>query len=320
MKILIIGGNRFFGRRLVNRLASSGHDLTILNRGNLSDQSEGKVRRLKFDRAFLGQLHKKELADSAHSRAISNSIMTDDFRQAQEVLLNEQWDVIYDQVCYEAHEAKGACDLFKNKTKKYIFLSSQSVYDLGSEIEESSFQTQSHHFESVADRFLNYSEAKRQCETTFARNASFDVVSVRFPMMVGIDDYTERFKFHVVRILKNLPIFFPNLEAKISLLDSKDGADFLFALKDTQFSGPINFASTLPLRLSDMVVEIENLAGKKMLLGSIDHPLARSPYGAEQNWWMSTKKANAMGFTARPITEWFKTLAQHYIQLEKEVS
>lgn len=37
MRILIIGGNRFFGKKLASRL-SSDHDLYLLNRGNLDDE------------------------------------------------------------------------------------------------------------------------------------------------------------------------------------------------------------------------------------------------------------------------------------------
>jgi nucleoside-diphosphate-sugar epimerase len=35
MDILVIGGNRFFGKKLCQRLVSGGHRLSILNRGSL---------------------------------------------------------------------------------------------------------------------------------------------------------------------------------------------------------------------------------------------------------------------------------------------
>ena len=32
-KILVLGGTRFFGRKLVERLLKEGHDVTIMTRG-----------------------------------------------------------------------------------------------------------------------------------------------------------------------------------------------------------------------------------------------------------------------------------------------
>ncbi|MBK9322335.1 MAG: NAD-dependent epimerase/dehydratase family protein [Bdellovibrionaceae bacterium] len=50
MKVLVIGGNRFFGRHLVEQLLEDGADVTILNRRNLNDRFGYQVQRLKADR------------------------------------------------------------------------------------------------------------------------------------------------------------------------------------------------------------------------------------------------------------------------------
>lgn len=50
MNVLVIGGNRFFGRHLVDLLLKEGIGVTLLNRGNLDDRFGEQIRRLKSDR------------------------------------------------------------------------------------------------------------------------------------------------------------------------------------------------------------------------------------------------------------------------------
>ncbi len=50
MKVLVIGGTRFVGLRLVRLLASKGHDITLLNRGKTEAQLPPGLKRLYADR------------------------------------------------------------------------------------------------------------------------------------------------------------------------------------------------------------------------------------------------------------------------------
>lgn len=45
-KILVLGGTRFFGKRLVNRLVANGDAVTILTRGQHQDPFGGPFRGL----------------------------------------------------------------------------------------------------------------------------------------------------------------------------------------------------------------------------------------------------------------------------------
>jgi nucleoside-diphosphate-sugar epimerase len=82
MKALIVGGNRFFGKKLAQQLVEAGHEVTLLNRGNIDDGLVSQVSRLKCDRQ-----------DRAGLRTAKG---------------NSEWDVIIDQVCFSAKDAKGA--------------------------------------------------------------------------------------------------------------------------------------------------------------------------------------------------------------------
>jgi 2'-hydroxyisoflavone reductase len=56
MKILVIGGTLFIGRRLVQTLLKQGHELTVLHRKAGHDLGR-KVGNLQADRNDLDQMH-----------------------------------------------------------------------------------------------------------------------------------------------------------------------------------------------------------------------------------------------------------------------
>ena len=50
MKILVVGGTRFFGIPMVNALLADEHDVTVATRGNTQAEFIGEVRSVVFDR------------------------------------------------------------------------------------------------------------------------------------------------------------------------------------------------------------------------------------------------------------------------------
>mgnify|MGYP002321514553 FL=1 len=50
MKILVVGGTRFFGIHMVEELLKNGHEVTIATRGNAKDDFGHKVQRLVLER------------------------------------------------------------------------------------------------------------------------------------------------------------------------------------------------------------------------------------------------------------------------------
>ena len=49
MKILVIGGTRFFGVHMVRELLAKGHDVTIATRGLTPDEFGDTVKRIVLD-------------------------------------------------------------------------------------------------------------------------------------------------------------------------------------------------------------------------------------------------------------------------------
>ena len=50
MKILVIGGTRFFGVPMVKKLIADGHEVTLATRGQHKDTFGGEVKRIVMDK------------------------------------------------------------------------------------------------------------------------------------------------------------------------------------------------------------------------------------------------------------------------------
>lgn len=286
--ILVIGGNRFFGKRLIGKLIANGDQVTVLNRGNLDDGFGNKVERIVCDR--------------------------DDVQKLKSSVQNKNWDIVYDQVCFDAHQAKAAVEIFSKITKKYIFTSTVSVYGQQGNLHESDFNPKIHKYDKTLTREEDYGEAKRQCEAVFFAQDLMPVVAARFPMVVGPDDYTERLKFYVDKVKNGESIYFPNVDAKMAFIHAQDVAAGLFLIGYNDFTGPMNLASKNPMRLREVVRTIEQVVGKNAFLrAEAQSADEMSPYGIEHDWYVNVDLAISLGFKPSEISEWLAAVVKSYL-------
>ena len=286
--ILVIGGNRFFGKRLIEKLLKQGDQVTVLNRGQLDDGFGDRITRIVCDR--------------------------DDVEKLKKSVQHNTWNLVYDQVCYDGHQAKAACEFFSQITEKYIFTSTQSVYAYGENLSEGVYSPKIHKYDKTLLASEDYGEAKRQCEAVFFSQNQMPIIAVRFPMVVGPDDYTERLKFYVDKIKNSESVYFPNTDARMSLIHSDDAAEGLLFLGNSTFTGSINLASREPLRIKDLIATIEHEVGHKAIVQNTPkNSDEKSPYGLPQDWFMNMNLANSIGFTAKPIQSWLADVVKSYL-------
>ena len=101
-KILIFGGTQFIGRRLVELLLENGeYDLTLFNRGKSMPDLFPNVKKILGNRR------------------------NEDINQ----LKDGEWDVVIDVSNYHPYPLQRAVDILKDKVKRYIYISTVSVYD-----------------------------------------------------------------------------------------------------------------------------------------------------------------------------------------------
>ncbi|MGV3488247.1 MAG: NAD-dependent epimerase/dehydratase family protein [Tuberibacillus sp.] len=282
-KALVLGGTRFFGKRLVESLLDEGVDVTIATRGETKDPFGSEVNRVIYDRENLDSF-KYAFKDSA-------------------------WDVVYDQICYASQDAMDAIEVFEGKTDKYIMTSSNAVYEMKEAAsKEDDFNPYQHAMVPGSRNHFTYAEGKRQAEAAFYQNASFLVVSVRFPFVMGVNDYTKRLNFHIERNLKGEPIGFSNLKAKANFILETEAGKFLARAGQIDIAGPVNACSENGISMEELVSYIENATGKKSIITDVPENGNRSPYDILGNWIMNNEKARIWGYEFQNPKQWLPEL------------
>lgn len=267
-EVLLLGGNHYFGKKLAELLLDDGHSLTLVNRGNRDDGLGDRIKRIHCDRNDLAVFKSK---------------------------INKSYDIVFDNCCYDYHQAKGACEVFAGKVQKYIFTSSLSVYELEADLGEDQFMASGHEIEKFEDAWSDYAEAKRQAELAFSEYAQFPVTSVRFPIVLDSKDATKRLQWHVKKIAEEEPIYFDNLEARMSFISADDAAKSLAALGSSELEGSINVASPKPIKLKELVETIEKVTGKSIHLSDEKSEERLSPYNIPSDWYMNCEKLGSHG-------------------------
>lgn len=284
-KVLVLGGTRFFGKKLVERFIQQQAEVTIVTRGLAADAFGDAVKRLQVDRT-----------DAEALRAALGS---------------EEFDLVYDNICYGPETAEEAVKLFEHRTGKYIVTSSVSVYPFGEPRKtEAAFDPYSYALPDPAQETIDYAEGKRLVEAVLLQQASFPVTAVRFPIVLGHDDYTRRLHFHVEHVQNGKPIGIPNPEAAMSFIDADEAADFLLWLGQSSLTGPINACSNGEISPGTIISLIERVTGKEavVLSGVEAEGGNQSPFGIPESWYFDTTKAQTAGFTFRQLNEWMPKL------------
>ncbi len=281
--ILILGGTRFFGRKLVKLLIENENNVTIVTRGHSGNPFGNKVEHIIADRS-----NKNELAKKVEGRF---------------------FDVVYDNICYSPNEAYEFCEVFNGKINKLVFTSSLATYTAdGKEKSEQDFDP--YHYEIImGDRDdFDYGEGKRQSEAVFFKYAEFPVVAVRFPIVMGEDDYTRRLHFHVERIANEEPIGFKNMSAEMSFIQATEAAQFLKWAGIKEIEGPYNATANGRITLSELIHLIEEETSKSAKISLDGNNEIRSPYAIPASWYMSNRKATESGYKFSNINDWLKPL------------
>ncbi len=101
LKVLFIGGTGNISSAVSSYCVNKGVDLYLLNRGNRKNNLDG-AKLLTAD--------------------------VNDPLQMTNVLQNHYWDVVVDWIAFEEKDINRDYELFRDKTKQYIFISSASCY------------------------------------------------------------------------------------------------------------------------------------------------------------------------------------------------
>lgn len=283
MDILVIGGTRFFGIYLVEELIKRGHNVTIATRGIAKDNFGSRVSRIILERTNEESIRK--------------------------ALNNKFFDVVYDKIAYCSNDVKYVLDSVK--CNKYIMMSSVSVYKMHSNIVEEDFNPLEKELVWCDRADFPYDEIKRQSECAlFQKYKNIKAVSVRYPFVIGKDDYTKRLYFYVEHVFKKIPMHIDSIDCQMGFIRSIEAGEFMAFLADKAFTGPINGSSYGTISVREILNYIEEKTGTKATLSESGD---EAPYNGGEDYSVNVNKAESLGYKFSNLRDYIFKLLDYYI-------
>lgn len=286
MDVCVIGGSRYFGKRLVRLLLAAGHRVTVLNRG--SAPPPPGATGLVADR--------------------------DDEAALRAALGEARFDVVVDQVCYNPVQAAIAAAVFAGRTTRYVMTSTVEVYAAGSRpvaagpVAESAVSldpgtvdaSAPWHDEDFAE--AHYGEGKRQAEAVFTAKAAFDFASVRSAHVLGGADFTGRLAHYVDRVRSKRPIAVREPEFPATFINVDEIAAVLAWAAGAGFTGPVNAASHGALTARALTGLIPGDTAPRFT--TVEPGAVASPFSFATHYPMDNSRAGALGFGFSRLSDW----------------
>ena len=240
MRVLVIGGTLFIGRRLVAELLKSGHSVAVLHRRSRHNFSK-RVENLTADRNDAAALRR--------------------------VIGDRRFDVVYDDV-YDwergttAAQVEGTVHAAGNHIKRYIFLSSIASYGDGLNHYESDPLAPDNHPEA----YVRNKAMTERLLLRMNRKNGFPVVTFRPPFVYGPENPFYREAFFWDRMRAGRPIIIPGDGTRLmQFLHVKDLVQAMVRAMevDEAVGEAFNAANPKPLTQVEAVREMARAAGKK---------------------------------------------------------
>lgn len=284
MKILVLGGTRFFGIDMVNALLENGHDVTLAIRGNTTAVFGSRVSYIFLDR---------------HNEA-----------SVKAALDGKYFDIVIDKIAYCSNDVKYLLDAVC--CERYIQMSSTAVYtDLTINTEEQQFNPQTYMLRMIDREDDEYGEVKRQAECAVIQMyPDIKTTFVRYPIVLGRKDYTNRLRAYVESIIKEEPMYIDNMDSRMSFILCEEAGKFLAYLVDHDYEGAINGANDGTISIREIVDYICQKTGKQPVLSKNG---AAMPYNGMADYSINTNQAQKLGWQFTDIHTWLFELLDYYI-------
>ncbi|MDX6611292.1 MAG: hypothetical protein QOD75_478 [Blastocatellia bacterium] len=236
MKLLILGGTRFLGKHLVLAAQARNHEITLFNRGNHPSPDFPRLETLHGDR-------NSDLAK----------------------LQGRRWDAVVDTSGYLPRTVRASAQALSQSAGRYVFISSISAYAAFSEPgmdETAALATLSREQLDEANAIdtsgpasaVNYGKLygglKALCEQEVEVVLPNRTLIIRPGLIVGPDDYTDRFTYWPVRVARGGDVLAPGRPDRyVQFIDVRDLAEWAVRMIETKETGIYN-ANGLPNHLT----------------------------------------------------------------------
>jgi nucleoside-diphosphate-sugar epimerase len=310
MRVLVLGGTGYVGRRITEQLVARGDEVTVVSRGRLQPGILGQVEHLALDRK--------------------------DRPTFETAFQARHFDAVMDNIAYEREDVESALRAFRGRAGQYIFTSSVAVYDRASLVrpllESDAVLTQ---MPGASDsdatafhptRGQAYAVGKRQAELALVENsADLPFTALRAPIVVGPDDRTQRIWWFVQRLQGGGPLVIPDwgpgrvfqvvfaddlARAFVLAMENPSARCKAYNIAQPDVFSPESWIEALAVALG---VRAESVRIPESLLapaGLSDYamPIAGRPFGY---MLMDTAAAREeLGLATTPLQDWVATTAR----------
>ena len=303
MKTLIIGGTRFVGLAITEYALSLGHEVTVFHRSDSVPPGTETATHVQGDRLVdLGKL------------------------------AQTQWDLVIDVCAYRPNEVSLVADALGDSTKKFVLVSTVSVYDdsiaaNSGEDAQLTSTTELTKLDATTVPVMEYYGAlKVLCEQVTEQRFTNSLI-IRPTYVIGPNDYTDRFTSWVQRISDGGVVNAPEPKsASLQYVDVRDLAKFTVDSALSDLSGAFHVAAPSGgVAFGDVLQTIvDTVGGPGIVLKWISVAQALASDETFPLWVdgesigmlaMDTTRALTAGLKVRPL---FETVADILDELNKQ--
>jgi 2'-hydroxyisoflavone reductase len=217
VRILVLGGTRFAGRAITDAALGRGDTVTLFNRGQSNPGLYPGLETVTGD------------------RTVSLS-----------ALEGREFDAVVDVACYEPATARMSAEFFRDRTARYVFVSTVSVYADQSTTEAQLEDAPLAQLKPGSTDFgENYGANKALCEAAVREVFAGRSLIGRPGLISGPHDPTDRFPYWPRRIARGGRVLAPGDAGDLTqVIDVRDLADFLLDGVHHERGGVFNLTGT----------------------------------------------------------------------------
>jgi nucleoside-diphosphate-sugar epimerase len=290
MKILAVGGTRFFGRAFVEEAACRGHEVSVFHRGESEPEDLPDVEHLHGDR-----------------------------KDGLERLAGRTWDAVLDTCAFVPRDVRELAETIGDRVAHFTLVSSLSVHpdDLPVGATEETPTHQPPFPETDADTDELYGPQKVACEVEAASAFAERLLVIRPGYIVGPHDPTDRFTYWVRRAAGGGEMLAAGPPgASIQGIDARDLGTFVLdriEAGDTDTYGVVGPAE--PATMADVLEAARSAGGADTAFVWADQDWVLGLGDRHETWFpmwhpqlpgfhaYDAKKATAAGLRPRPFEE-----------------
>jgi 2'-hydroxyisoflavone reductase len=250
MKLLIIGGTKFWGRHLAAAALARGHEVTLFNRGKHSPESIDNIEQIQGDR----------------------------HRDLDKLGGGRRWHAVIDTCGYLPPSVRASAGALKDSVDRYVFISSISAYADYSNpnFDETAPLAQLTEEQSARAKAIDpagdvtaatleemYGALKALCEQEAEKALPDKTLIIRPGLIVGSFDPTDRFTYWVMRVARGGEVLAPGSPDRfVQLIDARDLSEWTVKMIETESRGVFNATGRpFELTMEKMLGEMKTIAG-----------------------------------------------------------